>query len=66
MDDVERRVSKHQKMKEEETKENQTNASESGRGEQFRGEIKKCTFLQQIFLVIKYSQTGRTISGVPF
>jgi len=52
MDDVERRGSKQQKMKEEETKENEIDASESGRGEQFRGEIKKCTFIQQIFLVI--------------
>jgi hypothetical protein len=52
MDDVERRGSKHQKMKEEETKENETNASESGRGEQCRGALTKCTFIQQIFLAI--------------
>jgi len=51
MDDVERRGSKHQKMKEEETKENETDASESGRGEQFRGEFTKCTFIGQIFMV---------------
>jgi hypothetical protein len=46
-DDVERRGSKHRKMKEK-----KTDASESGRGEQFGGELTKCTFIQQIFLVI--------------
>jgi hypothetical protein len=65
MDDVERRGSKHQRMKEEETKEKQTDASESGIGEQFRGELTKCTFIKQIFLVINILKTGRTITGVP-
>jgi len=52
MDDVERRGSKYQKMKEDETKQNETNGSGSGGGEQFRGELTKCTFIQQIILVI--------------